>query len=65
MVDRDRIPSRFLERFEPIGSINPKDTEDLQKTQLLLEQKKVRFYLWGRELLQKKIGEPLTLYREK
>ncbi len=64
MLDREAIPSRFLERFEPIGAINPKDPEDLTRVQLHLELKKDRYYLWGREILQKKLGETLTLYRK-
>lgn len=65
MINRDKIPSRFLERFEPIGGIDPKNHDDLKSIQQQLEQKKHRLYLWGREILQKKIGEPLTLYTKK
>lgn len=65
MQDREKIPSNFLERFEPIGAINPKDNEDLKRIQLQLEQKHHRLYLWGKEILQKELGEPLTLYRQR
>lgn len=65
IVDRDKIPSRFLERFEAARTLDPKDHEALKTVQRTLEQKKHRFYLWGREILQKKIGDPLTLYTKK
>lgn len=65
MADRDKVPSRFLDRFTPIGTINPKDHEDLKRIQLRLEAKNEHIYLWGREILQKNLGDPLTLYSKK
>jgi hypothetical protein len=65
ILDKGRSQDVFSKKFMPVDTLNPKDEKALKKLQKRLEEQKEKIYLSGLEILNKKIGEPIHIYKKK
>lgn len=65
IMDKNISEKKFLNKYKSIGMLNPTDEKALRKLQQRLEDQKEKIYLSGLEILNKKIGEPIHLYKKK
>lgn len=64
MFDRTYIPPSFKKKFKKSSVLDPKDKEAIKKAQRFLEKNSGALYLSGHEVLNKKLGEKLGLYKK-
>jgi hypothetical protein len=65
ILDKNRSQEGFKKRFEPIGTLNPKDEKALKRLQKRLEEQNEKIFLSGLEILNKDIGQNINLYKKK
>lgn len=63
--EKNKSEKSFLSKYKSIGTLDPKDEKALKKLQKRLEDQKEKIYLSGVEIVNKKIGEPIHLYKRK
>lgn len=61
----EKSDKKFLNKYRSIGLLDPQDEKALKKLQLRLEDQKESIYLSGAEIVSKKIGDPIHLYKRK
>jgi hypothetical protein len=63
LFDKESYKEDFLKQFKNSGRVlDPKHSESLKQVQSSIENSEGPFFLFGEELLEKEIGDPLTLY---
>lgn len=65
ILDKKISDKKFLNQYKAIGTLDPTDEKALKKLQKRLEEQKEKIYLSGVEILNKRIGEPIHLYKRK
>ncbi len=63
--DKEFLAPSFKKQFEVVSDLDPKVEKNLKTLQLRIEEKRESFYLNGHEVLNKKMGEKLHLYKKK
>lgn len=56
---------KFLSKYRSVGTLDPQNEKALKKLQKRLEDQKEKIYLSGPEIVSKKIGDPIHLYKRK
>lgn len=64
LFDKKLNPA-FKNKYASIGIVDPTDEKALKKLQKRLEEQKEKIYLSGIEILNKRIGEPLNIYKKR